>query len=148
MKTFNEIYESGFEEIKHPTKVRVKFDKDEVTFEFPEISEKPMKSFSFHLFLKPKKITLKRKDIIEVQFDKETYRSAGKTATGAIVGSALAGGFGLIAGAAIGGKERTRGIFQVVIKHKEKKHVVCLQPSKHSLELSYAFENFINNVEV
>ena len=48
--------------------------------------------------------------------DEEKYRSAGGAAAGAIIGGVLTGGIGLIAGAALGGRQQGRAAFVVVFK--------------------------------
>lgn len=76
-----------------------------------------------------KTITINPDDIIEVGLNQETYRSAGKTAAGAIVGGLLTGGIGLIAGAALGGKRRKENQLHLVIKYMNRECEVLFSPS-------------------
>ena len=45
-------------------------------------------------------------EVVGVNWQESTSRSAGKAAAGAIIGGVLTGGLGLVAGAAIGGKKK------------------------------------------
>jgi hypothetical protein len=58
----------------------------------------------FHIPLRYKK----EHQVTGVTWDERTERSAGKAAAGAIVGGALTGGIGLVAGAALGGRKRDK----------------------------------------
>ncbi|MFE3837829.1 hypothetical protein [Pseudogemmobacter sonorensis] len=61
--------------------------------------------FRFQVGWKAKKYV--QKQIVSIhEIDRETYRSAGGAAVGAIVGGVLTGGIGLLAGAALGGRRR------------------------------------------
>lgn len=68
--------------------------------------------FQNHLFEKKRYYTNQITLLEEV--DGGSYRSAGKAAAGAIVGGVLTGGAGLIAGAALGGRRRSKSTFLVV----------------------------------
>lgn len=48
----------------------------------------------------------KEYEILGLDWEEKATRSVGKAATGAILGGALTGGLGLIAGAALGGKKK------------------------------------------
>lgn len=92
---------------------------------FPDISsgEKPViiqfreNEVEFKIltgFTSVKKI-IKPDDIIEVGLNQESYRSAGKAVTGAVIGGILTGGIGLLAGAAIGGKRRKENQLTLIV---------------------------------
>ncbi|OHA20148.1 MAG: hypothetical protein A2836_00950 [Candidatus Taylorbacteria bacterium RIFCSPHIGHO2_01_FULL_45_63] len=51
-------------------------------------------------------ITIPFSDIKNVELERASKRSLGKGAAGALIGGALTGGIGLIAGAAIGGRKK------------------------------------------
>ena len=59
-------------------------------------------SLLFHIPLKYKK----EHKVVSIDWAENTARSAGKAAAGAIIGGALTGGVGLLAGAALGGKKQ------------------------------------------
>jgi len=46
----------------------------------------------------------------------DSFRNAGKAAAGAVIGGLLTGGIGFLAGAAIGGRRRTDGMYAIVLK--------------------------------
>lgn len=55
-----------------------------------------------------------QKQMVSVEeIDRETFRSAGGAAVGAIVGGVLTGGIGLIAGAAFGGRQRKNASYLI-----------------------------------
>ncbi len=54
--------------------------------------------------------------IVNYSWGEQSKRSAGKAATGAIIGGALTGGVGLIAGAAIGGKRQDNSVLHMSVE--------------------------------
>lgn len=113
---FSETYLSGFSFCKN---------KAPITFQVaPE---------GIHLKLligfKSKKIFIPKEDITEIGLNQETYRSAGKAATGAIIGGVLTGGIGFIAGAAIGGKRRKENELTLVVNYENESCYLELKPS-------------------
>src|ERR1700683_4167778 len=104
MKTFSATYEAGFPETRGPKTMKICFFEDHVVLQVSE-------------FFHKKELGLAPDDIIEVGLDKETYRSAGYAATGAIIGRAVAGRAGLLAGAAIGGSRRREHHLHLVIRY-------------------------------
>jgi hypothetical protein len=65
--------------------------------------------------------------------DEERYRSGGGAAAGAIIGGVLTGGIGLIAGAAIGGRQRNRIAFLVTFDDGH--HVAFEETKKAKIKL-------------
>lgn len=88
--------ELGLPNQKVPINVWIEFKDTEIKISYFK------GGFSF----KWERIILKPEDVIDVNFDQETYRSAGGAATGAIVGGLLTGGIGLLIGAAFGGRRK------------------------------------------
>jgi hypothetical protein len=86
--------EAGLPGINQPTSIEINFKEGRVEIHY------------VYGFFKGKNIVLKPEDILDLSFDQETYRSAGKAAAGAIIGGLLTGGIGLLAGAALGGKRQ------------------------------------------
>jgi len=56
-------------------------------------------------------------DIVGLTLEKASHRSAGKAAAGAIVGGVLTGGFGLLAGAALGGRKKDDSVIVLTVKY-------------------------------
>jgi hypothetical protein len=115
--TFNEKYELGFPDIKGKKPVVIQFRPNEVEFKF-------LAGFS------SKKVIIKPDDIIEVGVNQESYRSAGKAATGAIVGGILTGGIGFLAGGAIGGKRRKENQLHLIVNYFGTECNIIIKPSK------------------
>lgn len=77
---------------------------------------------------------IKEYEIISLDWEEKSTRSAGKAAAGAIVGGALTGGIGLLAGAALGGKKKDNSTAVVIYlddKGKEQKLVVRCGPKEY-----------------
>lgn len=75
---------------------------------------------------------ISKDEIIAISNEKSGTRSAGKVATGAIVGGVLTGGIGLIVGGVLGaGKKDTSEIF-VVYKYKETELTLNLRPGSNT----------------
>ena len=117
------IYQYGFPQYKRPRKMLVK------------VTETTLELYITKLPLKYDIISLSKDDILEISLDSETYRSAGKAAAGAIAGTLLTGGIGLIAGAAIGGKRRKENTLQLAVKHNGKTCVLGIKPHKKAPQL-------------
>lgn len=64
-------------------------------------------------------VTIPLSDIRGLTMGKETRRSAGKAAAGAIIGGVLTGGIGAIAGAAIGGRSRDASTITLTVAYGE-----------------------------
>ena len=58
-----------------------------------------------------------KEDIVNLEMDRASKRSAGKAAAGAILGGVLTGGLGLLAGAAYGGRKRDDSIIVMTVKY-------------------------------
>ena len=56
-------------------------------------------------------------DIVGLTLEKASHRSAGKAAAGAIIGGALTGGIGLLAGAAFGGRKKDDSVIVLTVKY-------------------------------
>ncbi|WP_163409758.1 SHOCT domain-containing protein [Flavobacterium ajazii] len=74
---------------------------------------------------------IKPDDIIEVGLNQESYRSAGKAVTGAIIGGILTGGIGLLAGAAIGGKRRKENQLTLIVNNNGNECDIFIKQSKN-----------------
>lgn len=74
-------------------------------------------------------------DIDDISLDEKSSRSAGRAATGAIVGGLLTGGIGLIAGGAIGARKKNRSILYITYKKGEKTLDVLLRPQGQTEKL-------------
>lgn len=112
------IYEYGFPKYRRPRKMLVKVRENNLDFYITKLP--------FWL----EKISISKDAILEISMDSEAYRSAGKSAVGAIAGGVLAGGIGLIAGAAIGGKRRKANTLQLAVQHEGKTCVLGIKPHK------------------
>lgn len=116
-RIFAARYINGLPEVKYKTSI---------TFQaFPEFLRiKLLKGFKWIT------IDIPPEDIIEVGLNQEVYRSAGKAATGAIIGGALTGGIGLIAGAALGGKRRKDNELKLEVLHNGQNCDIHLKSNK------------------
>ncbi|WP_269233831.1 SHOCT domain-containing protein [Flavobacterium flavigenum] len=115
---FSEKYEMGFPDISSGEKpVIIQFRENEVEFKI------------LTGFTSVKKI-IKPDDIIEVGLNQESYRSAGKAVTGAVIGGILTGGIGLLAGAAIGGKRRKENQLTLIVNNNGNECDIFLKQSK------------------
>lgn len=103
--TFVETYLSGFPFCKYRTPITIKVVPEGI-------------DIKIIVGIKSKKFLIPKEDIVEIGLNQETYRSAGKAATGAIVGGVLTGGIGLLAGAALGGKRRKDNELQLVVNYE------------------------------
>ncbi|MNC06609.1 hypothetical protein D3C75_541260 [compost metagenome] len=65
--------------------------------------------------------------VTAIEWDEKGQRSAGKAAAGAIIGGALTGGVGLIAGAAIGGKQKDNSVAIVTCTDGVIEYIVYLR---------------------
>jgi len=91
-------------------------------------------------------LEFKAEDIIEIGLDQEKYRSAGKAAAGAIIGGVLTGGIGLLAGAAIGGKQRTEHQLHLILNYRPlgREILVSIKPSKNIPTIYMELKNLMN----
>lgn len=62
-------------------------------------------------------VRINKADVLGIKLDRASTRSAGKAAAGAIIGGALTGGVGLLAGAAIGGRKKDDSIILLTINY-------------------------------
>ncbi len=127
--TFKQTYELGFPDVKGPKKVYITFHSDEVEFEFSGL-------FS------DKTITIPSEDIIYVKLGQESYHSVGKTVGGAVIGTVLSGGLGLIVGAALGGKRRKENRLCLVVNYMGVDCDIFLEPDKNTQKVYMAFKTF------
>ena len=83
-----------------------------------------------------------------LQVDKNHERSAGKAATGAIVGGVLTGGIGAIAGAALGGrkKDTSTAMIGFVDKETNRQFDVQIEYDKNTKVGLSSFK--ISNIEI
>ncbi|MCC9071866.1 SHOCT domain-containing protein [Flavobacterium sp. F-65] len=128
---FVEKYEMGFPTISGEKQVIIQFRENEVEF-------KILNGFSSI------KKTIKPDDIVEIGLNEETFRSAGKAATGAIIGGVLTGGIGLLAGAAIGGKRRKEGQLKLIILDEGIERDISLQQSKNIPKVYLEFKRLLS----
>ena len=131
-KIFSEKYEFGFPDITGTKPVVISFNN-------PNEVE-----FAFRGFFSSKKVILKSNDIIEVGLNQEKYRSAGKAATGAIIGGVLTGGIGLLAGAAIGGKRRKENQLYLLVNYMNTECEITLTPSKNMPAIYAEFKKLMS----
>lgn len=75
-------------------------------------------------------IVLERKNIIDISIDEKSTMSAGKAATGAIIGGALTSGIGFLAGAAFGGRKRNDSTIYVRIIYHDKEFDLLFKAGK------------------
>jgi len=61
-------------------------------------------------------ISIRREDILGLSLVPASTATLGRTAAGALAGAALAGGFGLLAGAALGGRARDASLIRLILK--------------------------------
>ncbi len=78
--------------------------------------------------LKP--ITIEVKDIVSIDFEKNSTRSAGKTIAGALIGGVLTGGVGLLVGGAIGAKKKNQSELYIKINYKDREFIISLKTGK------------------
>jgi len=62
-------------------------------------------------------LTIPKADIISLTLERSDTRSAGKAAAGAIIGGALTGGVGVVAGAALGGRKKDNSVIVLKVKY-------------------------------
>ena len=120
--TFYEKYQGGLPKVKAPKDFKIKFKKDEMII-------------NYTTFLARKVITFKPEQILEVSLNQQNFRSGGNAAVGAIVGGALTGGLGLIAGAAIGGKRQIENKLHFAVEYQGQNCNIILSPSKKTQKL-------------
>lgn len=96
------------------------------------------------LFSSNKVLILKTDDIIEIALNKDVYRHVGHTAAGAIVGSALAGGIGLIAGAAMGGQRRTKNQLYLIVRYNNALCDIVFASDKDTHKLYFEFKKLMS----
>nr|DAM84468.1 MAG TPA: bacteriocin [Caudoviricetes sp.] len=77
-------------------------------------------------------ICLNKDDIISVDFEKSTSRSAGKTVAGALIGGVLTGGIGLLVGGAVGARKKNLSELYITYRYKEREFVIALQTKKYT----------------
>lgn len=123
LRSYHLVYQYGFPQYKRPRKMFAKVTADSLDLYITKLP--------FWL----DKISIAKDDILEVDLDSETYRSAGKAAAGAIAGGVLTGGIGLIAGAAIGGKRRKENTLQLAVRYQNKTCVLGIKPNKKAPQL-------------
>jgi hypothetical protein len=84
-------------------------------------------------------------DIVDVTLNEKTTRSAGKAAVGAIVGGVLTGGVGLIAGGAIGARQRDASTLYITYKRNNHPINVMLKAAGKSEEIYTAISSAISD---
>lgn len=131
--TFIEKYEAGLPNINGPKDMKIVFKDVEGIIEFKTVG----------LFF-GEKVILTPEQIVEIGLGQNSYRHAGKTATGAIIGGVLTGGVGLIAGAALGGKRRNETKLELVVNLNGFEHKVYFKSRKNTQKLYSAFINFLS----
>lgn len=88
----------------------------------------------FHIQIGWKSHKFKQADISKVvEIDSQAYRSAGGAAAGAIIGGALTGGIGLLAGAALGGRRRSSASYLVYFR--DGNHVAFTETRKDVIKV-------------
>lgn len=123
--TYTEKYEAGLPDFQNPCPIKIQFKDSHVDFILPKG------------FLKTQTVSFYPKDIVEVSFEGNSFRSAGGAAVGAIAGGLLTGGVGLLAGAAIGGRRKREGSLQLTVLRNDKQYNIHLAPSK-TMNLVYS----------
>ncbi len=91
-------------EVRKATNVILKFSEDGSAILITNLFNKVLAS-------------LPKGDIVNLELDRASKRSAGKAAAGAIIGGVLTGGLGLLAGAAIGGRRKDDSIIVMTVKY-------------------------------
>lgn len=91
------------------------------------------------VYLKPKSsfstlqtITINVSDIVSVDYEKSSSRSAGKAVAGALVGGVLTGGIGLLVGGALGAKKKNQSELYLTIRYNDRDFVVSLKTGKET----------------
>lgn len=69
-----------------------------------------------------------------IDWSEKGKRSAGKAATGAIIGGALTGGVGLIAGAALGGRKKDDSVVTLIVSENEIDYTVYFRASQQEYQ--------------
>ncbi len=132
LQSYQLVYQYGFPQYKRPRKMFVK------------VTDNSLDLYLTKLLFWMDKVSISKDDILEVDLDSETYRSAGKAAAGAIAGGVLTGGIGLIAGAAIGGKRRKENTLQLAVRYQNKTCVLGIKPNKKAPALFSEIRNMIS----
>jgi hypothetical protein len=78
------------------------------------------------------KISIDKKDIHGVSFEKGGSRSVGKTLAGAVIGGALTGGIGLLVGGALGAKKKNLSELYVTFVYNQRELVMVLKTGKNT----------------
>ena len=130
---FIEKYEGGLPNTNGPKDIQITFKTKEGVIELKTIE-----------FLGGSKFLIRPEQVVEIGLDQNSYRHAGKTAKGAIIGGLLTGGVGLIAGAALGGKRRTENKLTLVLNINNFDHHVFIKPSGKTQQLYTEFVNFLS----
>ena len=91
-------------EVKKPTRVVLRYSDDGSEILITNAFKKVLAGFP-------------KEDIVNLEMDRASKRSAGKAAAGAVVGGVLTGGLGLLAGAAVGGRKKDDSIIVMTVKY-------------------------------
>ena len=115
-------YQGGHPLWSKPEKVILSTNKD-----FGAIYLRPNSIFSLS-----KPITINKEDLISIDFEKQSSRSAGKTVAGALIGGVLTGGVGLLVGGAIGAKKKNQSELYLTIRYNDREFVVSFKTGKET----------------
>lgn len=84
------------------------------------------------IFSVTKPITIEASEIVSVDFEKSSSRSAGKTVAGALIGGVLTGGVGLLVGGALGAKKKNNSELYITINYKERSFIISIKTGKET----------------
>lgn len=84
------------------------------------------------LLSQDKIITILKEDLVDVSFERNSSRSAGKTVAGALIGGALTGGIGLLVGGAIGARKKDQTELYITYLYNGRQFVMVLKTGKHT----------------
>lgn len=79
-----------------------------------------------------RKLLIDKEEIVAVNLEEKSSRSAGKTAAGAIVGGVLTGGVGLLIGGAIGASKKNKSNIYITIDYDGKNFEVIFKTGKRT----------------
>lgn len=113
-------YQGGHPLWSKPEKAIISTNKD-----FGAIYLRPNSIFSLS-----KPITINKDDIISVDFERSSSRSAGKAVAGALIGGVLTGGIGLLVGGALGAKKKNLSELYLRIKYNDRELMIALKTGK------------------
>lgn len=79
-----------------------------------------------------KPVTIESSEIVSIDFEKQTSRSAGKAVTGALIGGVLTGGIGLLVGGALGAHKKNNSELYITIVYNERNFTIALKTGKYT----------------